>query len=348
VKISADPTVCVIGAGRWGKNLVRNFHELGALRGVYDSDPHVRDECVNRYPTVKPFRTLSAALEDEQIDAVVIATPAATHGSIALQCLQAGKHVFVEKPLCLDLEEATELCLLAENNGLCLMVGHLLLYHPAYIALKNAVGEGLLGELRYLYSNRLNLGQIRREENSLWSFAPHDVSMICDLLGRMPQSVMTNGGSYLHPPIADTTISYLEFSLGVQAHIFVSWLHPYKDQRLIVIGSKAMAVFNDLLPVEEKLLIYEHTAEWHGTVPVVNKAAGIPLAYENIEPLNVECRHFLDSIKNKTQPISDGAEGRRVLTVLRACDYAMRTGQAVPIDDSRTYGPSDDGETRRG
>ena len=215
------------------------------------------------------------------------------------------------------------------------MVGHLLLYHPAFLALKELVTKGTLGELRYIYSNRLSLGKIRREENALWSFAPHDISMILDLVGEMPEKVMTSGGVYLSPPVADTTLTHLSFRDGVQAHIFVSWLHPYKDQRLVVVGEKAMAVFDDLMAPEDKLLLYRHSVDMAGAIPTVLKAPAERIPFEDCEPLRLECQTFLDAITGKTRPPSDAAEGIRVLQVLQASQRSLTSGGKVSLTCDR-------------
>ena len=211
------------------------------------------------------------------------------------------------------------------------MVGHLLLYHPAFVALKSCVAAGRLGRLRYIYSTRLSLGKIRREENALWSFAPHDISMILQLVGGLPERVVATGGQYLHAGVADTTLSHLAFAGDVQAHIFVSWIHPYKDQRLVVVGEKAMAVFNDVSPGAEKLLLYPHEARWDGTVPVVAKAEAEPIPYETVEPLRREVETFLAAVAGGPKPPSDAREGIAVLRVLDACQRALVSGQPVEL-----------------
>jgi len=326
-----DIRVGVIGTGFWGMNLCRNFAALGALAAVYDANPAVRGALPERFPGTRCHTSLGAVVGDATLDAVAIATPAATHEDIAMQALASGKHVFVEKPMCLDVDAAARLISEAERRNLRLMVGHLLLYHPAFEALHAAVRGGAVGELRYIYSNRLSLGRIRREENSLWSFAPHDVSMILQLVGAMPVSVVTNGEAYLSDGVADTTLSHLMFSAKLQAHIFVSWLHPFKDHRLVVVGGSGMAVFNDSANGAEKLLLYRHKAEWQGDVPVVSRADAEPIPYDYTEPLRLECQHFIAAIAQGTAPRSDGAEGQRVLRVLDACARSLRSGRAVAV-----------------
>lgn len=324
--------VAVIGAGYWGKNLVRNFHALGVLHAACDSDPGIRAAMATHYDGLRLDGDVGEIFQDPSVEAVAIATPAATHGALVKAALEAGKHVFVEKPLCLDPQEAARLESLAAARGRVLMVGHLLLYHPAFIALRAAVAEGRLGTLRYIYSHRLSLGKIRREENALWSFAPHDVSMILQLAGRLPESVTANGGHYLSDGVADTTLSHLTFSGALQAHIFVSWLHPYKDQRLVIVGDAGMAVFNDVAPASDKLLFYPHQAHWREGLPVVSKAEAEAIPFGEAEPLRRECETFLAAIAGDAHPPSDAAEGIRVLRVLDACQRALESGARVTLD----------------
>ena len=324
-------SVGVAGLGHWGPNLARNFHLLGALGAVCDTREESRTVVLKTLPGVAGHADFAAMLASPTIDAVAIATPAATHGALAARALEAGKHVFVEKPLCLDLAQARALGEDAARRGLVLMVGHLLLYHPAFNALERLVADGKLGELRYAYSNRLSLGKIRREENALWSFAPHDISMILALVGRVPVRAMTSGGSYLLPGIADTTLSHLDFGQGVQGHVFVSWLHPYKDHRLVIVGSKGMASFHDSQGGAEKLMFYPHGVGWNEDLPTVAKATAEPVPYEDDEPLKRECRHFLDCVAGRAKPRSDAAESLRVLAVLDSCQRSLTLGSPVEI-----------------
>ncbi|MBZ0325559.1 MAG: Gfo/Idh/MocA family oxidoreductase, partial [Alphaproteobacteria bacterium] len=240
--------------------------------------------------------------------------------------------VLVEKPLCLDLTEADRLRVQAEASGRILMVGHLLLYHPAFDALMSVVRGGQIGRLRYIYSNRLSLGKIRREENALWSFAPHDISMILKLVGRLPERVTATGGQYLHDGIADTTLSHLSFSGGVQAHIFVSWLHPYKDHRMVVIGDSGMAVFDDVQPGEKKLSLYRHEVGWRGEAPLISKADAEPIPYDQAEPLRRECESFVKAVRTGTPPPSDAVEAINVLRVLDLCQRSINGGKEVRFD----------------
>ncbi len=323
--------VAVVGTGYWGKNLLRNFNELGVLYAFCDAEESRRAEHAPNYPSAKSYEAYGDILADQNIDAVAIATPAATHGTLVRQALDAGKNVFVEKPLCLDVAEAESLRDLAVSLGLTLMVGHLLLYHPAFRAVRKFVEAGKLGRLRYIYSNRLSLGKIRKEENALWSFAPHDISMILSLARRMPEKITATGGQYLHDGVADTTLSHLSFSDNLQAHIFVSRLHPYKEHRMVVIGDRGMVAFNDAATGAEKVLSYPHMLEWNGDIPNVSKADAVPIPYGTEEPLNLECAAFLDAVVNGTSPPSNADEGVRVLKVLDACQKAITGGKLVEL-----------------
>jgi UDP-2-acetamido-3-amino-2,3-dideoxy-glucuronate N-acetyltransferase len=315
--------VAVVGSGYWGKNLVRNYNQIGALGLICDKNPATIALFKEQYPEVETCAFVEQALERDDINAVVIATPAETHYELAFQALKAGKHVYVEKPLVLDERQGEELVALADEKGLVLMVGHLLQYHPIFVRLKEMVGAGDLGRIHYIYSHRLNLGKIRREENILWSFAPHDISMILALAGEMPDEVTATGGFYLQHFVADTTTTHLHFPSGLRAHIFVSWLHPFKEQKLVVVGERKMAVFDDTLPWKDKLLLYAHQIEKGGEVPVPVKAEAQRVEVPEDEPLKSECLHFLSCIENGERPITDGREGLRVLRVLNRSSSAI-------------------------
>jgi UDP-2-acetamido-3-amino-2,3-dideoxy-glucuronate N-acetyltransferase len=322
--------VAVVGSGYWGKNLVRVFHELGALKRVCDISPESRTAIEEKYgiPTTDDLDSL---LADNDIGAVAIATPAAQHYEMVRRALLSGKDVFVEKPLSLRSSEGYELFRLAEDRGLILMVGHILEYHPAISELKRLIAEGELGKIQYLYSSRLNLGKLRTEENILWSFAPHDISAICSLLGEMPTHVSCHGKSFLSPNISDTTMTTCEFKSGVQAHIFVSWLHPFKEQKLAVVADRKMAVFDDM-DFNRKLVLYSHRIDWHNRVPVAHKDDGQVVAISKDEPLRLECEHFLECVQDRKRPRTDGRSGFHVLEVLEACEQSLRdNGRRVEV-----------------
>lgn len=326
------PRVAVIGLGHWGPNLARNFAALGSLGAICDADGGRLAEIAARHPEARALSDFDAVLEDPSIDAVAIATPAATHGALVRRALEAGKHTLVEKPLCLNLDEGRDLAELAKARGRVLMIGHLLLYHRAYLAMRKRIEDGAIGPIRYLYCNRLSLGKIRREENALWSFAPHDISMILGLVGGLPERIVTNGGSYLRPDVADTTLSHLTFEGGIQAHVFVSWLHPYKEHRMVVVGSDGMIVFDDSLTGPGKLQRFGHGVEWQGDIPHVTRADAEPLHYEAREPLAEECEHFLDCVRHGITPRSNAEEALRVLAVLDACQRSLLSGGPTTIE----------------
>src|SRR5262245_14559856 len=325
---SVATQVACIGAGYWGRNLIRNFHDLGALSWICDVDTSTQDQLALKYPAARFTNTLDRVLSDPEVAGVAIATPAVTHAELVRQALLAGKDVFVEKPLCLSLEEGENLVALARQRERVLMVGHLLWYHPAVLKLKKLVEDGELGRIEYIYSNRLNLGKIRREENILWSFAPQEISVILGLVGEMPDAINAQGGNYLHDQIADITVSLLSFPSGVKAHIFVSWLHPFKEQKLIVVGDRQMAVFDDL-ETENKLVLYPHAITWKNHSPIPMKAKAVSVPVESTEPLREECLHFLQCMETRQAPRTDGNEGLRVLTVLQRCQEALQQKKSV-------------------
>ena len=327
--VTKNPAIAVIGSGYWGKNLVRNYSNLNALKLICDKDEAILEDFREQYPNVNTCLAFNEVLGSSDIDGVAIATPAETHYALAREALLAGKHVYVEKPLVLHEHEGNELIEIAQKHNLRLMVGHLLQYHPVFVRLKELALSGELGRINYIYSHRLNLGKIRREENILWSFAPHDISMILTLAGEEPESVMATGGNYLHKKIADVTTTHLEFPSGLQAHIFVSWLHPFKEQKLVLVGDNKMAVFDDTRPWEEKLLLYPHKIDWQNNMPVPTKGEAERVDVPQDEPLKLECRQFLDCIANGTEALTDGHEGLRVLRILNASQDSMNNNGRV-------------------
>lgn len=322
--------LALIGAGYWGKNLVRVFHKVGVLEIVCDRDKKVLYQRQKEYPNLKTTTDFSQILKDKSIKGVIISTPAATHYKLTKQALFSGKDVFVEKPLALRVKEGEELVKIAQKRRLILMVGHLLLYHPAIVKLKGVIKKGKLGEVRYIWSNRLNFGKLRREENVLWSFAPHDISVIIDILG-MPKRVMAQGKTYLQKNIPDVTLSFLEFKKGKAAHIFVSWLNPFKEQKLTIVGSKKMIVFDD--QAGNKLVTFAHRVKWYkARLPEALKAQGKVIEFVSKEPLMEEARHFLECIKERKRPKTDGNEALNVLKVLDACQRSMdKSGKLVKL-----------------
>lgn len=326
-KKKRTPDTALVGAGRWGKNLGRNFFELGALHTLCDTNEALLDEYAEKYPGVHLTTNYKSLLENPAVTRVVIAAPALLHYRLALEALLAGKDVYVEKPLCLDCGEAAELIEIANRGKRILMVGHLLQYHPHVRRLQEIVGSGELGKLQYIVSNRLNLGAIRTEENALWNFAPHDVSVILSLCGHhLPQQVRCMGAAYVSPGVADVTLTILRFEGEIRAHIYVSWLNPFKEQKLITVGSSAMAVFDDTKPWDEKLLLYRNHLTWaQGTIPLINNCVPEKVVLPFEEPLRMECEHFLHCCDERIQPRTDGQEGMRVLKVLQAAQSSLNT-----------------------
>lgn len=324
-----DPSVAVIGCGYWGKNLVRNFAQLGVLAAVCDANDGVLKKQASVYG-VRATPDYQTIIDDDSIRAVILATPAATHHALAKEAILRGKDVFVEKPLALHYDEGEEIVELAAEHGAILMVGHILEYHSAVRALREIIQRGELGQIRYVYSNRLNLGKVRHEENILWSFAPHDIAVISRLLGSPPSTVAVNAGCYLQTGIADVTVSNLVFDGGVRGHIFVSWLHPFKEQKLVVIGDRRMAVFNDAVH-DDKLKIYDKGVDWDGGVLVPRQTGETILYLDTTEPMRRECEHFLACVRDRTPALTDGRSALDVLRVLEACELSMARG-GTPVD----------------
>jgi UDP-2-acetamido-3-amino-2,3-dideoxy-glucuronate N-acetyltransferase len=331
----AGTNVCVVGCGHWGQNLIRSFASLQSLYGICDLDLERARKFSNSYPNAVCFESYEAVLADPQVHAVVLATPAEFHSEMAIAAMAAGKDVFVEKPLALEWQDGLEMVNVARERRRVLMVGHLLHYHPAIVRLKELVNTGVLGKIEYIYSNRLSMGKIRRHENALWSFAPHDISVILSLVGQTPLQVTATGGAYLQPNVADVTISNLLFDHGTRAHIFVSWLHPYKEQRLVVIGSKQMAVFEDSRPDHKLMLYNKRIALVNGSFEA-SKSEGTSVDLDTTEPLLRECQHFIDCVQRTSHPLTPGEEGLRVLQVLQACQRSLQlNGEPVQLKQVR-------------
>jgi UDP-2-acetamido-3-amino-2,3-dideoxy-glucuronate N-acetyltransferase len=322
--------VGVVGCGYWGKNLVRNFHQLGRLRVICDVDHPRLEQLQREYDGVDICDSYEQLFRREDIEGIVIAAPAVQHYSLAKRALEMGKDVFVEKPLALQVDHAEELTQLARKSGRVLMVGHLLQYHPAIQKLKALIRDGVLGKVQYVSSSRLNFGKLRTEENILWSFAPHDISAILYLLGEEPTSVAAHGGNYLNANVADVTLTSCEFASGVTAHIFVSWLHPFKEQKLVIVGDRQMAVFDDM-ENERKLVLYPHQIEWIDRHPIAKRSEGQVISLPALEPLRLECLHFLECISTRQTPNTDGENGVRVLRILNASERSLRTHGQVQM-----------------
>ncbi len=325
--------VAVVGAGNWGKNLVRNFAGLEgvALRRIVDLSEKVRISMASQYPQAKVTAELDDALRDADVEAVVIATDAPLHFELAERVLQAGKHVYVEKPLTLSSEDAARLVELADQKGVKLMVGHLLEYHPAVNHMKQMIADGDVGNPLYLYFQRVNLGIVRKKENAWWSLAPHDISVACYLFDAEPVSVSASGHDYLQDGIEDVVFANLKFADGRMAHIHVSWLDPHKIRKVTLVGSSKMVVFDDM-EAAEKIRVYDKGAEMGGSVS--SYAEAITLRTGDIlipriaggEPLRAEGQHFVDCIRNDQTPRSDGLDGLRVVRALEAGSKSLAAG----------------------
>lgn len=313
--------IAIIGAGAWGKNLARNLHEIGVLALI--ADPSEAAMALAEQYNLPHENSFEAALLAPEIKAVVIATPASTHFAIASAALDAGKDVYVEKPIALSMNEGLLLAAQAKAAGRILMVGHLLHYHPAYQKLKELVADGRLGEVLHITSSRQNLGTLRNEENVLWSFSPHDISMVLGIADAAPVSVCAVGSDFLQPGIVDIYTAHVRFGNGTMADIRASWFNPDKVQKLTVIGSKAIAIFSDTLDWDQKVVVHEFTVEQTGTKPRMVRGDTIALAVPKGEPLRMEMEHFVDCITNRKQPRTDADEANRVLSVLQGAQTSL-------------------------
>ncbi len=335
----------VVGCGYWGKNLVRTFSALSELRACVDSDPAVRARIAAQYPTARVAPQIEAVLADPSIDAVVLATPAPTHADLAVAALAAGKHVFVEKPLALREIDAARVVNAAGAAGRILMVGHLLEYHPAVNYLRDLIRSGDLGKVYYMYSQRVNLGKVRAEENALWSLAPHDISVALYLMEEEPEEVQATGQAFLQGGVEDVAFLTLKFGSGRVAQIHVSWLDPHKERRLTIVGSRKMATFDDT-SAQEKIRIYDkgvdrrmnEAADYAGLADLLALREGdivIPRIPPQ-EPLALECGEFLRAVESGIPPRSDGHDGLAVVRVLEAAERALRANQIV-FDEARAW-----------
>lgn len=335
--------VGVVGLGAWGWNVARNFANLKEcqLASVCDMDASRRESAARTWPGVKPVATLDEMLQDESIQAVVIASPAVTHHDLACKALRANRDVFVEKPFALSVAEAEEMAELADSRHRILMVGHLLEYHPVVRRLKTMIHSGELGPVYYIYTQRVNLGRIRGDENALWSFAPHDISQILYMLDMEPVDVSARGQSYIQEGIEDVVFLSLFFKNRVMAHIHLSWLDPHKVRRTTIVGSRKMAVFDDI-EMTEKLRIYDNCAE---APPAKTYSEAIQVRFgdiliprvESVEPLQLECKHFIECVRTRTTPLTDSQDGLRVVRILEAAQRSLDQ-DGVPVRIQGAYG----------
>jgi predicted dehydrogenase len=327
-----------IGIGAWGKNLLRTFNGLQGVQvaTACDLDANATKKLAGSFPTVEFTNDPDKVLNDPALTGVVIATPPASHFELAAKAMENGKDVFVEKPLVLSIEHGRKLVEIAEEKKKILMVGHIMEYHPASLKLKEYIDSGKLGKIHYLYASRVNLGKVRDIENSLWSFAPHDISLIIYLLNQMPSRVTATGADYLQKGVEDVVFMTMHFPDKTMAHIHVSWLDPHKERKLTVVGSKMMAEFNDA-ESSEKIWLYDKGVEtkmdYNTYGEYLSLRAGdivIP-RIDSAEPLKLECDHFINCVKTRTQPRSDGRDGLKILTILSAAQKSMEQGGA-PMD----------------
>ena len=329
--------LAVIGAGHWGPNLIRNFgaQDEAVVSTVCDVDEEVLSKIRSQYPTVGLTADSNDVMKDADIDAVVVASSAVSHAPLVRAALEAGKDVFVEKPLALSVKDGEELVGLAEKKKRILMVGHLLEYHPAVEWIKNHIDKGSLGDIRYVYSTRVNLGKLRREENALWSFAPHDISVILFLVGSEPQEVTARGQAYLQDGVEDVVFLTIQFPDKVMAHIHVSWLDPHKIRKFTIVGSKEMVVFDDV-ESSEKIRVYDKGVDYKGSYDSYGELLTLRIGDIHIpkvamkEPLKIECQTFIESVQTRKPPRTDGHDGLRVLRVLDAAQKSL-DGGGIPV-----------------
>jgi predicted dehydrogenase len=328
--------VGVVGLGYWGPNLARNFDRLpdAELAWLCDESGDVLERLGRAFPSARPTASLADLLSDESLDAVALATPVSTHAELARRVLEAGKHCFVEKPLGQSVEEAERVVEAASAAGRVLMVGHLLEYHPGVERMNELIEAGELGEVRYIYSNRLNLGQLRRDENALWSLGAHDVSVILRLAAEEPYECRAVGESYVNQGVEDVVFCYLRFPSGLAAHMHLSWLDPHKERRFTVVGSKRMATFDDM-ELERKLSVYDKgfDEDYSSYGEYIARSGDIFSPHvPNEEPLRIECRHFLECVRGGVKPRSGGESGLRVVRVLEALERSLReSSRAAPV-----------------
>lgn len=316
----------LIGIGYWGKNILRNLHEMGALHSACDKSQTALENCRAQYPDAEFFSGPEAIIGNPDVRAVFIAAPAPSHHALAKEAILAGKDVFVEKPLALSIAEGADLVETAAKLGRVLMVGHILRYHPGFAKLRELATSGALGTVNYIYSNRLSLGRFRTEEDIWWSFAPHDISAMLALAGREPSGISSFGAQFLTKGVADTFVASLDFGEGLKGHVFVSWLNPFKEQKLVVAGDRGMAVFCDSAP-DKKLLLYPHRVSVEKGFPVAAKGEPEPVPFEKAEPLRLELSHFIHCVETRQRPVTDGEEGLRVLRVLEAAALYNKNGK---------------------
>lgn len=308
-----DKKICVIGAGRWGQNHIRTLHEMGNLGGVVETDNGKKELLSASYPGLLVYEDLNNAI-DGGFDGYVVATPSETHHSIGKELLSRELPVLIEKPLALTSNDARGLVELSNQKNVSLMVGHVLLFHPAIQKIKSLLTEGRIGELQHIYSNRLNLGTIREEENVFWSLAPHDISIFDYFIGDDPTEIDASGLAFIRPNIHDSTVTTLQYPGGIFAHIFVSWLHPFKEHRLVLVGSDGMISFEDSSE-RKNILFYEKGIDWSKGKAIAKAGPTEIIHYESKQPLQAELEYFIEHLEKRIE-ISDGNNGLKVVRIL--------------------------------
>ncbi len=315
--------ICVVGCGYWGKNHISTLHEIGYLGGIVDSDTTLLSNFSKKYPNILTYQNLAEAISNENFSGFVVATPSSTHFKIAQKIIDHGKHVLVEKPLALNVDDAKTLVLLAKKRKVNLMVGHVLLFHPAIKKIKKLIKNNKIGKLQYIYSNRLNLGQVRTEESAFWSLAPHDISLFQYFTESLPVNINAFGGDFLQKDIHDTTITMLDYPNNVKGHIFVSWLHPFKEHRLVVIGSEGMLSFEDSL-ANSPLKFYDKKFQIDKHVPEKIDGPVQDISYENKLPLTLELEYFINHLNGNNLKISNGKSGLEVIEILESATNLLK------------------------
>ncbi len=326
---NSSRSICVVGAGRWGKNHIKTLHNLGCLAGIVEASADVLAEFQEKYHDVKTFATIRGAIK-EDFDGFTVATPAETHFEIAEFIISHKRHVLVEKPITLKASEARRLKELAEENNVNLMVGHLLLFHPAIRKIKELIEKGKIGKLEYIYSNRLNLGTVRTEENILWSFAPHDISIFQYFIGSLPVEVISRGGAFLQPHIHDSSMTVLTYPGNIVGHIYVSWLHPFKEHRMVVIGSKGMFSYEDSSD-DKNILFYEKGIDWIQGEPIKRDGPTEVIPYEKKMPLTEELKYFAAHTNGDPVEMADAQNGVEVLEILEKASESLLTPHSSPL-----------------
>lgn len=322
--------IAVIGCGHWGKNLVRNFSGLDSLAAICEPNKELAELFAQKYNVLN--LSFDEIINDSNIKGVVLAVPASLHASMAIKAIKAKKHVYVEKPLAMNETEALDMISAAKDSDVQLMIGHLLQYHPVFIEVRKIVKSKKLGTLKYIYSNRLSFGKVRSEEDVIWSFAPHDISMILSITGSIPNNVKTISSKILQPNISDIATIHMNFEANLKAHISVSWLHPYKEQKLVVIGEDGMLVFDDTKLWSEKLAFYKHDIKLSKNLPIINKADAKYINVKESEPLKNECMHFMNVVNKRQIPLTDGIEGLNVLKVISAASLSEEKSKSVSLN----------------